>query len=1374
MKHTLPLVLIVIAMIAAGCLSPPQSFGCCLRPNATMQNPSGCVLYNTTDYSEHPEYFDKAVSCNAQSGCNVSIGGNYQMLPICTDDQLVSCVEPNCTAMICGDFAFKPRPMPGFTGIDSAAGDVPVDLNQEGVALQFYKSQCRFLPMDANLKQVMKSSKSQINVFRIGVGGSFDEYDQYRYFFPISDRYCSLNLAAGTRDPATMVDRYMNYLTAKNGQYAPYTGIEKNCIDDTAGSPGKGTPFGFTDKVGKLSYEFNGVSSGNFKSSASGDYQAIEPDKSNYKFTYQARLVKDVFWYVTDYGANYVFGGSGYVDNTTGIYKKMDEAYYRKWLSIAYSDYIYGLTPSETTRAPFECDMSSNDCFSGTCDNSVYSRGVLLAAGPAGEEKEVASDCNYVEDQNGLRVVYCAPTTNVVTSGSGAPKISYAPVPIRVARMNSNFITGNNFLTGLQNNNPFLSYTDILEEDGDQDGASDNQLFRVWDNFTEIYKNIPDENKSISLPGAILTGPEGSAKRAGYTDMINGVSNMNWQEGVYSPDWNDYPLNDTAWNDYPNSTCDLPLTMIPPADFPVDPCKVGGALNRVENSSWGAQPEEESSGPPIGGMVFLGSIDGQYMRWGGADGTDIIGYALATPESLKEMEAYKACGMTEDDFIDVNLEYIETGCFEAGDNLQICKPRYPSDLLWKGLMETFRPYFVNRFVKQGIAAKGFSDGCGKYVRAMDAVLAGMPWVVNYESGWEYGLGDSMVQSQSSYQLASTPGQIFRERNIYDQTMSATPGTESCDIRRASLAMYPSPPNYYDFAYSSHVYLIKKPDDGKLGKCLIDDTGMPKMKTFGWCEPCTTSTLAYQSITAKDHIYLPVATADIGNGTSKDYEDICDYMGYNVSCFNKRITDVGDYKELIGIIGSPRTEPDATILKERMGDYLKSGVMPVINMTNDTNWDIDNPAIEPTLDEMGNVVEVQFDNYLQYDFERLFGSMGAVAVIVDDIGSEADPEKVERIANRTLTLKAFCPRCLAAVHVDSPASNDSFRDIILSITGDARINARLDLITFDYPISDHSGAYAGETGVQNQSQAVADDIASYGMASLSLKTRGKPVMVVGLNVKNSDPTWTGQEAHRILFSAIVGSQDKLVNNGVIGIIYSPAATDSGDLGLVDRRSSPGSKNAKFCALQEAMQLMSTTPSIAMFNKVAAVAGPATVAGSAKCVLCDSLDKANNRCGPSAVPVSALLCDDGTECVLSDGLDENSAKCPDNTVTEDCVLCNETPGTYSCTRTYTNGTKQVMPSESMSVLNSDTYMDVIGGIPKPYKCCLQAGEGDLSVKYTYFKDVHQMPVSTPIAFPTDPNVDCGMGTDIGTLGEISEFCGVTQTPLRNYDITCSITQ
>jgi len=193
MGKALTLSVVLLVILAAGCLQPVVKLGCCLKENATDATHPGCVLYNTTDFT-NASYIDQThgpcdsndTAYNTTGHCNVTIniggasGSKTYLIPICTQDDIKPCISQNCTTMVCGDFAYKPRFAPGFqtsgnntddpdSSVEASSGNIPPDTG-EGGAAGFYKAQCRFLAMDAKLRQVMKSSKSQIDVFRIGIG----------------------------------------------------------------------------------------------------------------------------------------------------------------------------------------------------------------------------------------------------------------------------------------------------------------------------------------------------------------------------------------------------------------------------------------------------------------------------------------------------------------------------------------------------------------------------------------------------------------------------------------------------------------------------------------------------------------------------------------------------------------------------------------------------------------------------------------------------------------------------------------------------------------------------------------------------------------------------------------------------------------------------------------------------------------------------------------------------------------------------------------------------------------------------------------------------------------------------------------------------
>jgi hypothetical protein len=294
------------------------------------------------------------------------------------------------------------------------------------------------------------------------------------------------------------------------------------------------------------------------------------------------------------------------------------------------------------------------------------------------------------------------------------------------------------------------------------------------------------------------------------------------------------------------------------------------------------------------------------------------------------------------------------------------------------------------------------------------------------------------------------------------------------------------------------------------------------------------------------------------------------------------------------------------------------------------------------------------------------------------------------------------------------------------------------------------------------------------------------MVVGFNVNTDDFAWNGNFTP--LFDALATNQGELVKAGVTGVIYSPARGPAGTTsyqGLVQMEfhmyvpdakgvhywTTVGRKTPKFCAFQDAMQKMTASPPVAIFNRIPAQA--------VTCVACTPLDYlAGGRCSPSN-PVPQMNCDDGHPCTIP--VDQTTqlptmtaaqARCPDGAVTDQCTPCSSVSGrTYTCTYQYSDGTRATVGPNSISDLANDAYSDVVAGLPRPNKCCIV--DPTSNTTYSYSKQAYASPLSKPVVFPGigDANVDCGMGGDTGQLNTISNFCGYN-LPLKQYDINCSV--
>ncbi|MBI5228291.1 hypothetical protein HY988_06890 [Candidatus Micrarchaeota archaeon] len=1406
-------VVVSLFLLGAGCIQPPVNLGCCLKANATNQNK--CVLYNTTSFIESNLKF-MGNGCDIKVGsCNITLPANPQQIApytgnsynvtICTQNDIVACIAPNCLAMVCGDFKFKPRIGPGISPEQntsdklSDAGNVPAD-SGEGSSLSFYKAQCRFLPMDARLKGIMKTSKSQIDIFRLGVGESFDEFDKYRYYFPISDPFCSINPPGLLGD--LRVDRYMNYLKP-DGQQQPYSalpynpldpknGITKNCLPANAALP---PPFTFEQFIGTNTLQQLEPKLPPFT------YENVIPDHFGYKF---ATYIRE------DYS---IFSMNGQVSpspffNESGVFKALDKGFYRKWLSIAYTDNIYGIKPgpnqAQLTRAPFECDASGNECYSGSCSTQTYGRSVLLSYNKDPTlRQEVVADCNSAADPiSGSPIVVCAPTLKVTPKQGAKPDIQYATIGVSAAHLELaedynpiGCAGGNDPCNGHQSCNgkcghrsvfyPIANYkTDDLPDPEKPESLLAGDI--VWNNFGHIL--------SASQPQWDKSGKSFSISKIFSKPVTKSLSSTFTYE----------------------TTCACKVTADPNYKCSDDEKK---------NYGWCPSFTEDPDSPPAGGAVFFGKPGGKIINLSalGDPNGIAIGYAIANPGEFENMMVVKNCGLlqkvpaTPGDFGDFGCEpACQNACAGSPDLINKCTawcdhktPNPPctieknspvsdnylslpvpaiafSDkngelpISWQPLINTFTPYLQDRIssLKSGLGAD-----CGNSVNPIDLAFASMPWVINFERGYT----DPDAQSRSgklvsTYYLSSLNALTLRDRNIYDEDFSKTVGISACNFRHYALAedsdivQSKSSSDFYNIAYSSQIYVFKyKPGSGKWGNCSINDfTYLPEVRTYGWCESCAESTLAYQEIkTAQNNSpqghYLPyqsMKVTELDQGVINK-EKICDWdfsKGIGISCFHKSITDISDYGTPPYGTATAATIPEASILKERAGNYLKSGVMPVFDLSDESNWFTIN--LKPWCAHPGTDECLEKLPLSSPDFKPLFGKMGAVVVIVGRINAGTnDKTKISEIVNRTSIVRQNCFGCLTAFHV-SGASAKSFNDTVNFVLSDPLANFNVDVVTYDYAIP---------FAALDDSRYTASDIVNYSNAVL--QSKGKPTMIVGLAVRNFILGQLETDQYVKLFDPFATNQSDFVKAGLIGAIYAPARNGIPGggkeviAGIVDvDKAGSGSPNKKFCALEQTFQKASGKSPIAIFSRAQPV-------GFVDCISCTSLDKAQGLCKQP----DARKCDDGFACNLPIGLDPNSAKCPPNVVIDNqsinarCPICSTdfAGKNYACTLKHGNGTIEIQ-SGKMSYLTYDGYMEVLAGLSRPNKCCLEASAG--GPRYTFIKESFEAPLSSPIAFSKtgDPNVDCGLGTNLNDVNKLSSFCGNNQVPIRNYDINCTITK
>jgi len=1323
MKKWILLFVVIGVVFLAGCIEPTAKVGCCAKDNVTAGD--GCVLLNMTT-SELEDYTGETAWCNETTNvCNVSIGGKYYLVPVCTDSELNECIDPNCTAMVCGDFMFKPKIAPGVVASENSEGAEvapPPEQEEEEGRLNFYKAQCKFMKMDNKLASLMKNTDSEINVFRFGIGESFDEFERYKYFFPMTDKYCNVypEIYGFTGE---RVDRYMNYLSVQGSStHVPYDpeDIPVDCMNDIAGHHYDVDIF----KYGRVDYP---------------DYSDCEIplsqiDYSEYSYERFCTHVDPIDEDMTSY----------YLGQTL----RLDKSFYRKGLSIAHAETIYDET---TSRAPFEC-LFGTDCYSGTCNTDYYSRSVSVVEGGL----EVTTDCHVAEDSYDQPIVACSAATDVTidTDAEDPPDFDYAEVPVRLAKIN---VRADSY--------PGSSFSH--EPDPPEDFSIDN--CEKHDNVCELVQQWRD------FSGLDL-GQEVDGKSGGYLAYDLG-------EQVISDGFelSTLPI-DFGFED--SDSCDL----------------LGGA-----DTSECPYITYEDAYPPAGGVVFFGHDSSNPIIWeeGGTE-YEIIGYAIAPhspdfhdyffiercsreysfglPETVGEgAEAYicsascmdrcSGSGIDSDVLFDECHDY----CYDVGDfpcdvtgtiteSLPFSEDLIPVEVgrpdgeNWQKLMDTFEPLFMERIER--LQKLNWEDDCGGRMDAPDVILSTIPWVLEFK---KRGKTPAFTSSEAA--------RVLYDYNIYNEHASGRI-SNLCYLRYDG--KHDDDDDYdYWMLYADEIWLIKKPLDNTLGSCEVDSQGFPSMNTYGWCEPCTGSTIAYQEIVSTEvyvpdfEVRIPHEYSGTGSGLSVLHQQLCSLDGDDMNCdMAWWITDVEELNGVPEDDGSPSINPVATTLKERIGDYLKSGVLPVLDMTHDSNWDVPvEQDCEGTWLEsefgIGRTFELDCYDvpiYSEYGFEDIYGDMGAVVTIVDTIDMDSGSVSSlsgsaarDRIAERTGVIKMNCPRCIPAIQVYNIPDNDTLDELLSALFSDSRLRLDIDVVGFWYrPIGyEYEAMYEGDD-LDEKAESTVDHMLSFSRTILGY---GKASIITKFAVYDTGDTWN-DESSGVLFDEIADRSGEFSNSGTIGIIYGPARTTfsySSSGALVDASGIQGMKGEKFCNLQLSINRYLTPPPTTIFSGLPSFE-------SVNCTNCTAVDYLTGTCSP--------VCANGELCEMPSGV-TTGMKCPAGAIAEPCRLCNETPGTYRCEYTYANRSTEVREYDS-SLISSDAYMDVIGGLEEPNKCCIVSDGGEA---YSYSKQSISTTRNIPVVYPKsgNTNIDCGA---IGYSGGVftGAYCGIEVVPVRDYEVTC----
>ncbi|MFH1221827.1 MAG: hypothetical protein V1492_01945 [Candidatus Micrarchaeota archaeon] len=1139
-------------LLLAGCLNEAEKTTCCERDAAFPASGTGkCVLSKSPTYSYTTESCDKtnwtctiAIDKGTMKVPRVLPDGTvktfdvpvteYMVVPVCGEKKDLECVRPDCVAMVCGDFLYRPRfppPMPTKEELEEGSGGGPTIQTQE-ISINLYHADCRMRAMDEELKKIMKRSGVAINNIRFGAGSSFNEYNTYEYYFPISDKFCGLNSGGS-------IDRYMNY-------YLPCAANSEHCNADMLYNDVNYKPLDVIPPSDCLDNATAGT-----------------VDRNTYPFLYG--LDDDWHEEFTSYRL-FPWGGA-----STG--------YYANALSASYFDTMF----KEDKAAPFECGGA--ECLSAYCSRDSYKRGFAIKND---SNAEVPSYC-YVEFQQGHKVVICLPVTKVSHDGDSL-KLTYDSVDVYPTR----YVLDSDAYD-----------TEELSRDCGEGSGEDNLgvlAIEAWQFRRGLFCNDNPAHQATQ-PETLASGcePTGWCSKEESSVML-GPTDWTPDERAYPEDnIKDYLIPSDSW---------YPIEMIP----------TSFDANRVASND-GKCPGGFTQGG--GGMCYATNLAGggdqnpyppaAYMYFFGRDVSDgsrrVIGYAVAD-KSISDWEFVKNCNMQED------VDYVKRDVRNYND----------------GFALRVFDFFVLDAAKEALThIQTDSDGDEREVGDLDIIMAGSPWVLAYIKNKEdINIEDERSTYGNIPLVLGAPYRLLENRNVYGQQ-----DTEDIKIVQ--------PEDWYkissagDNAYNT-VYALRTRyfyEIYSVGDCKLDNEGkLPEIKEYGWCEPCTYQTLAYE----------------------------------NGSTFDKNIEDQKKYCEEnpgMGVYGSYCKEEympsqSRITLDVSMINYLENGVIPVVDYENRM--------------DMLNYQENEYGPGYATNSRGFPNNLGPVITIVP--------------ADKLGDVRVECDKCLPAVTIGSTGWNEPM----------LAYNAKVLVLRYDLGNNSVVGPnvaslqWARMTSIE-RAATIASDIANESKKAILeiQKVQGAgtlPVLVL-LNVRQGG-NWPDPENDRAFyqdfFTEFYKNKDALRQAGVMGIQYVGVEGTGSTVGsnLMQNQFSFG---PKFCAFELGSRTAVQGEPIKMTIRVAAVneTNPAIdqATGKIRCVQCQK---------ELGCVAQDMICDDGSICIAG----TTGQQCPKDVISSACYLCSQLSGMTNATyRNASSGEtyERLYPTANLS----DADADIIAALP-----------------------------------------------------------------------------
>ncbi|MFA5108073.1 MAG: hypothetical protein WC492_00900 [Candidatus Micrarchaeia archaeon] len=1346
------------------------------------------VAYSPNDCKNSCNF--KKANCTNQDGQNTCYGFSekdetiydttIRVAPICANATSNPCIQNECKAMMYGEKVPSVRVSMDSKGVSAVADDTKTNTfatstkeQQSGLVGKVVE----FNKMDKKTSRLFKTGDWIANSLRLGVAGTFSDYDRSRFYLPPSDFFCARS------NPTAVVDRYTNYLNM-TGKAVPGS----SCIATVSRNPNtneeigkwacaRGRTFTYTDKPyldadNKPMFEKGEGPDGKIAKDTCDrlclqpTYTQKEPSKLSAFYDpvlgYQARIA-----YCT-------------IDSTDVL----SPFYYcanNKEVKFIYN-------PADDTSKQIAAESCRAACnpTQFTCGQNVELMTKDLVVSPKlwyedGKTQPFVDKDNYIQE---LIKNYPTPAGPTDTSNPAETRDYYKK------QVNWKDIEGN---------------VQAAIDEMAKPGPAGAKVFEC-------------ENNADCLSGKCSKGTytrsscflkDGSSVDCGCTVITNCKSTYNCDQ--YTADSLQRAQCNANWDfcDWRQNTKDEKITCTYQSESPSVTAGHMGVIfgGRYKGTYWTVKDLSEFN-KYLNDGDEIEIMNQQIYKDVGTKCVNLDENKIKNPIISKcvspEVETPTQCIIYDKDGTTIISSREREGCGTSNDPMG--KDRFALMKNFKMWVDDERSYDSDvRWSWEWYSFKPAPD-----MQVVSGPLGPKVIYTNRKVQWDKS-SDETIPLLDKMPLLKACNMKSKKSSDYAGGYKEAMQDTSVDvieiipILKDGLEIGDGGNNDHRF---DKTWAIKS-----FGDCQTDkNTGMLVTKSYGVCESCgAVLSMAYQKVddwaTPQGYGYCPTDCLKVqinkANGFSDEnnFQCLCNGLDYH-----PRNTYASSS------FGSPKTDPEMGFLMSKIDEYQSSFIMPILDLKNydtATNFALGGTTIttieetnfrtKTTCYKMGGTplgsqcsekefgycvkwkLECRLPGYSDYLLSFLQKNHSASIVIVDSLPKAGTcPGGTCATAGTRLTnAKTVCPDCIMALEYDQ-----SFQPMQISISHATKQNEEVlynqtlspaifewvgdSAASFPNPQSRGLPKWYGTTPpakvgdvevlVLKMDLSQINDAADYDLViNQSINISRHVLQQVGWptiwkleydvdEVKNNA---FGSLAQEELYSKLIAQQREMTLAGIVGVLLPPL--DNGDQKQIDTSGENGMRllpatpkkytvqdtNSPFCAAQEGSKIW-------LHPKITAGVQKVYAQEKCKCVACSDFEISAGVC-----TAGSDICMDGTSCD-STGMSAGRYKCTPNCITQQFCennLCKESTDLAICTAVRSAGEKMQMCSADSEGISS--YPDLrqcdiatmkvsefanelaqplapflIGSLKSTDRCCVK-GEGNSnnpnspSAYYTYYE-------------------------------------------------------